>query len=309
METVALEGQDFLDSHPDRAEVAIAHINKKSATAFYIVKTGTPDGRQWAVSKRFSAFVDLRKALCNAAMNPSAKKVEAVPFPPKKMFGGAEVPVVKARKDGLNEWMKAVMPLCEGDRNLAMFLAQDHSVAPGLLEQIGLGNQRKGMDSSQEATNVTLSAADYAKPSDHQEDLNDAKDFMAMARDMEQQQKDEQEAEQTLSLAERLAQDQNAPSVEVKKSSSGLGADAMGSESGGNGKGAGDGRAEEDDLDAIMSRFMGTDIDASVEAGADGLKGEAKITVADADYAALSGVDASIETDGFALDEEEHYAR
>lgn len=81
METVALEDRDFLDSHPDRAEVAIAHIDK--ATAFYIVKTGTPDGREWAVSKRFSAFVDLRKALCNAAMNPAAKKVEAVPFPPK----------------------------------------------------------------------------------------------------------------------------------------------------------------------------------------------------------------------------------
>lgn len=83
METAALESRDFLDSHPDHAEVAIAHIVKESATAFYIVKTGTPDGREWAVSKRFSAFVDLRKALCNAAVNPSAKKVEAVPFPPK----------------------------------------------------------------------------------------------------------------------------------------------------------------------------------------------------------------------------------
>jgi hypothetical protein len=83
METVALEDRDFLDSHPDRAEVAIAHIVKQTATAFYIVKTGTPDGREWAVSKRFSAFVDLRKALCNGAVNPAAKKVEAVPFPPK----------------------------------------------------------------------------------------------------------------------------------------------------------------------------------------------------------------------------------
>lgn len=52
---MALEGQDFLDSHPDRAEVAIAHIVKDKSTAFYIVKTGTPDGREWAVSKRFSA--------------------------------------------------------------------------------------------------------------------------------------------------------------------------------------------------------------------------------------------------------------
>eukprot|EP01043_Picozoa_sp_COSAG02_P040966 COSAG02_NODE_3356_length_6878_cov_14.421596_7_plen_89_part_00 len=83
METVALEDRDFLESHPDHAEIPFAHIDKKSATAFYIVKTGTPDGRQWAVSKRFSAFVDLRKALCNAAINPAAKKVEAVAFPPK----------------------------------------------------------------------------------------------------------------------------------------------------------------------------------------------------------------------------------
>ena len=51
METAALESRDFLDSHPDHAEVAIAHIVKESATAFYIVKTGTPDGREWAVSK------------------------------------------------------------------------------------------------------------------------------------------------------------------------------------------------------------------------------------------------------------------
>ena len=216
---------------------------------------------------------------------------------------------MKERKDGLNVWMKAIMPLCEGDRNLAMFLAQDHSVAPRLLEQIGLGNQRKGMDSSQEATNVALSAADYAKPSDHQEDLNDSKDFMAMARDMEQKQKDEKEAEQTLSLADRLAQDQNAPSVEAKQSGSGAKI-GSGDGSGGDGE-TGDGRGEEDDLDAIMSRFMGTDVDASVEVGAgkpDFLQGEPKISVADADYAALTGVDASIETGGFALDDEE-YAR
>jgi len=222
------------------------------------------------------------------------------------MFGGAERAVVKERKDGLNLWMKAIMPLCEGDRNLAMFLAQDHSVAQGLLEKIGMGNQRKGMDSSQEATKVTLSAADYAKPSDYQEDLNDAKDFMSMARDMEQQQKEEQEVEQTLSLADRLAQDENAPSVEAKQP--GTSATTAGS---GNGSGAaGDGREDEDDLDAIMSRFMGTDVDASVEVGAgtSALLGEPKISVADADYAALTGVDASIETGGFALDDEE-YAR
>lgn len=213
---------------------------------------------------------------------------------------------MKERKDGLNLWMKAIMPLCEGDRNLAMFLAQDHSVAQGLLEKIGMGNQRKGMDSSQEATKVTLSAADYAKPSDYQEDLNDAKDFMSMARDMEQQQKEEQEVEQTLSLADRLAQDENAPSVEAKQA--GSSATTAGS---GNGSGAaGDGREDEDDLDAIMSRFMGTDVDASVEVGAgtSALLGEPKISVADADYAALTGVDASIETGGFALDDEE-YAR
>ncbi len=220
------------------------------------------------------------------------------------MFGGAEPAVVKERKDGLNAWMKAIMPLCEGDRNLAMFLAQDHSVKPSLLQEIGLGNQRKGMDSSQEATKVALTAADYAKPSDHQEDLNDAKDFMEMARDMELKQKDGKEAEQTLSLADRLAQDQNAPSVEVKQPGSSA---AIGS---GDGE-TGDGRGEEDDLDAIMSRFMGTDVDASVDVGAgslDRLHSEPKITLEDADYAALAGVDASIEAGGFALDDEE-YAR
>eukprot|EP01043_Picozoa_sp_COSAG02_P040967 COSAG02_NODE_3356_length_6878_cov_14.421596_8_plen_217_part_00 len=216
---------------------------------------------------------------------------------------------MKERKDGLNVWMKAIMPLCEGDRNLAMFLAQDGSVDPEKLEKLGLGNQRKGMDSSQEATKVTLSAADYAKPSDHQEDLNDAKDFMAMARDMELKQKDEKEAEQTLSLADRLAQDQNAPSVEAKQPGSSA-AIGSGDGSGGDGE-TGDGRGEEDDLDAIMSRFMGTDVDASVEVGAgssDRLQSEPKITMADADYAALAGVDASIDTGGFALDDEE-YAR
>ena len=318
METVALENQDFLDSHPDRAEVAIAHIVKQSATAFYIVKTGTPDGREWAVSKRFSAFVDLRKELCNAASNPEAKKVEAIPFPPKKMFGGAERAVVKERKDGLNTWMKAVMPICPGDRHLAMFLAQDGSVAPPLLEKIGLGNQRKGMDGSQDATKVALSMDDYAKPSDAKEDLSDTKDFMAMARDMEQKQKDEKEVEQTLSLADRLAQDHNAPSVDVKQAAAagGSGAAAAGGALGGGDGGAdaaaGGATGDEDDLDAIMNRFMGTGVDASMEVGGGGgaAAHEPKITVADADYAALSGVDvdASVEADGFSLDEEE-YAR
>lgn len=220
------------------------------------------------------------------------------------MFGGAERAVVKERKDGLNEWLKSVMPLCEGDRNLAMFLAQDQSVKEFLLEKVGLGNQRKGIDRSQEATKVTLSADDYAKPSDYQEDLTDTKDFMAMARDMEQSQKEEKQAEQTLSLAARLAQDNNAPSVEIKQP--GAGATASGNEAAG-----GDGK-EEEDLDAIMSRFMGTGVDASVEAGAvdavDLQADQTKISVADADYAALSGVDASIETGGFAL-EDEDYAR
>ena len=69
--------------------------------------------------------------------------------------------VVKERKDGLNTWMKAVMPICPGDRHPAMFLAQDHSVAPPLLEKIGLGNQRKGMDGSRDATKVALSMEEF----------------------------------------------------------------------------------------------------------------------------------------------------
>ena len=109
MEDVALEGDEFLSSHPDKAEIPIAHV--KEATAFYIVKTGTPDGRQWAISKRFSAFVDLRKELC-AASNPERAKVEALEFPPKKMFGGADRAVVKQRKDSLNVWLSSVLQLC-----------------------------------------------------------------------------------------------------------------------------------------------------------------------------------------------------
>ena len=51
-----------------------------------------------------------------------------------------------------------------------------------------------------------------------------------MARDMEQKQKDEKEVEQTLSLADRLAQDHNAPSVDVKQAAAagGSGAAAAG---------------------------------------------------------------------------------
>ena len=117
MEDVALEGDEFLSSHPDKAEIPIAHV--KEATAFYIVKTGTPDGRQWAISKRFSAFVDLRKELC-AASNPERAKVEALEFPPKKMFGGADRAVVKQRKDSLNVWLSSVLQLCATTRRSAL---------------------------------------------------------------------------------------------------------------------------------------------------------------------------------------------
>ena len=69
-----------------------------------------------------SQFVDLRKELINPKMVDKAKEVEAVAFPPKKMFGGAERAVVKERKDGLNAWMKAVLPMCPGDRNMGAFM-------------------------------------------------------------------------------------------------------------------------------------------------------------------------------------------
>lgn len=96
-----------------------------------------------------------------------------------------------------------------------MFLAQDHSVAPQLLEKIGLGNSSSA--SYQDATKAQLSMDDYANPSEQKEDLNEAKDFMAMARDMEDKQQEVKEAEQGLSLSDRLAQDKNAPDVAQKK--------------------------------------------------------------------------------------------
>ena len=51
MAAAAVEAQraaePAVDSYPNHVEVAIAHIIKDVGTAFYIIKIGTPDGREW----------------------------------------------------------------------------------------------------------------------------------------------------------------------------------------------------------------------------------------------------------------------
>lgn len=135
----AMEDSDT-GSLPDRAEVAIAHIVKQAGTAFYVLKIGTSDGKEWAVSRRYSAFASLRSNLLKSTNNRSA--LGAVPFPPKKFLGGADRDVVKSRKAGLTAWIRAILPLCKTERTLAWFLAEDQSVAPVLLQKIGLGPAR-----------------------------------------------------------------------------------------------------------------------------------------------------------------------
>ena len=49
--------------------------------AYYIVKTGTSDGRAWATHKRFSEFAALRDMLL--AASGYASKINAIPFPAK----------------------------------------------------------------------------------------------------------------------------------------------------------------------------------------------------------------------------------
>ena len=184
-----------------------------------------------------------------------------------------------------------------------MFLAQDHSVkSQKLLEHIGLGSYTTGLDGSQcaptptpphsaapptvqlrprgccvyrDATRVALSTSDYAKPSDAPEK---EPDFMTMAAEMEKEKEKEQEQEKTLSLAERLTADPNAPSVEQKAEEPAA---------------AGSDEQEEAALDSIMQNFLGEGMDASVEVG-DRPQAD-KITVADADYGPM---DASVEAGG-----------
>ena len=122
---------------------------------------------------------------------------------------------------------------------------------------------------------MALSTSDYAKPSDAPEK---EPDFMTMAAEMEKEKEKEQEQEKTLSLAERLTADPNAPSVEQKAEEPAA---------------AGSDEQEEAALDSIMQNFLGEGMDASVEVG-DRPPGD-KITVADADYGPM---DASVEAGG-----------
>ena len=74
--------------------------------------------------------------------------MEKLKFPAKtSMFfgsGGDDPKVVKERKDTLNLWMNGVLSSCRGDKNVAMFLAQDGSVSDAMNEEIGLGSYTPG---------------------------------------------------------------------------------------------------------------------------------------------------------------------
>lgn len=231
-----------MSSLPDKVEIPLATV--RDATAFYIVKTATPDGRSWAVQKRFSHFEALRKALM--ADPQSRVEMEKLAFPAKKMFGGADAAVVKQRKDTLNGWMNEVLRRCPTDKNVAMFLAQDHSVSNALLENIGLGHYMPGVDGSQDATKATLSLDDYATPGAAAAAADEAEpDFMAMSERLLREREEEAAATEKSSLAFMLANDPNAPP----------GGHKFGE---GDGGGGGEGVASdsEEDLDDIMNRFM-----------------------------------------------------
>ena len=101
----------------------------QAGVAYYIVTTGTADGRAWATHKRFSEFVAFRaELLCiRAPGDLRATAVGQVPFPAKAMWGGTDASRMRERTKELNVWMMGILKLCrpDGDKDLAMFLAQD----------------------------------------------------------------------------------------------------------------------------------------------------------------------------------------
>eukprot|EP01048_Picozoa_sp_COSAG05_P007214 COSAG05_NODE_503_length_9211_cov_44.051361_5_plen_230_part_00 len=119
----AAEEPEHLVGYPDQAEVPLATVQGGGNVAYYIVKTGTSDGRSWATHKRFSEFVALRTTLLASGQ---ATKVGTIPFPAKSLWGGSDASRVRERTKELNTWIAAVLTLCrvDGNRDLAMFLAQ-----------------------------------------------------------------------------------------------------------------------------------------------------------------------------------------
>eukprot|EP01052_Picozoa_sp_SAG31_P034976 SAG31_NODE_4159_length_3524_cov_2.556788_4_plen_107_part_00 len=100
-------------------------------------------GRSWLVRKRFSHFVDLRKKLVlpmgwgvGTKKTTEAKlaiKIYALPFPKKIRFPGATgnptvEQLVAARKSELASWTNGVLAVSPDNQDMAMFLAEDHSV-------------------------------------------------------------------------------------------------------------------------------------------------------------------------------------
>jgi hypothetical protein len=120
----------------DTAEIPLAQI--LDATAFYVLKVASADGRQWAVKKRFSDFVTFREELSNPESRPAgeASALAALAFPEKTWTGGSDKETVKARKEVLNPWISEVVKMCIGDQDLAAFLADDKSVSPKILDRV-----------------------------------------------------------------------------------------------------------------------------------------------------------------------------
>lgn len=130
-EAMAATKMSDVESQPDRVIIAEAvkkqgDQEKRTQTEVYMVYRMTvfaPDGEEWVIEKRFSAFKALRDKLL-ADGNPA---VRSMTFPESAFLGsvqgqGMDDEVISKRKEVLEVWINEVLLFCPGNPDVGKFL-------------------------------------------------------------------------------------------------------------------------------------------------------------------------------------------
>eukprot|EP01043_Picozoa_sp_COSAG02_P015315 COSAG02_NODE_650_length_18912_cov_23.728698_10_plen_1024_part_00 len=130
-EAMAATKMSDVESQPDRVVISEAvkkqgDEEKRTQTEVYMVYRMTvfaPDGEEWVIEKRFSAFKALREKLL-ADGNPA---VRSMTFPESAFLGsvqgqGMDDEVISKRKEMLDVWINEVLLFCPGNSDVGKFL-------------------------------------------------------------------------------------------------------------------------------------------------------------------------------------------
>jgi hypothetical protein len=130
-EAMASMKMSDVDSQPDRVVISEAVKKqgdeaKRTQTEVYMVYRMTvfaPDGEEWVIEKRFSAFKSLRDKLVEDN-NPAVRSLD---FPESAFLGsvqgeGMDGETITKRKEQLDVWINEVLMFCPGNPDVAAFL-------------------------------------------------------------------------------------------------------------------------------------------------------------------------------------------